>query len=377
MSAVTAASDDEPKAMKLATKLAAMQSLDFDDVFLKSAAELRRQHAEIESLKQQLAQWVQGRYVAVDRGTLNMVINALRRDEANGMRSRGEMAELLSAVPAQQASAFTVPAWAILQEAFDHGQFADDFDKPLAKPLRKAIRELLSAAPAQPEQPIDTDGVFPEWKPGNYEFKRWCTSYFGADADEAHLAIAVLNLPRKPSVSMLADEFELRRLLAEERETTRQLSRELAKYVDGPSFTGEPVAVGQNTAEAGNPAPWPLEMDKPAAQDEPMFWVRLRGDGLYEGPVHHKQIERVRQQSGAWTPPYTRPQPASPFAIPALNHVARRKLQDLLADGHQVAGVMIERQNADGTVTRGAVGAGGLVIWWPPQSDPHGKAVAA
>jgi hypothetical protein len=47
------------------------------------------------------------------------------------------------------------------------------------------------------------------------------------------------------------------------------------------------------------------------AQGEPMFWVRLCSDGMYEGPIHHKQIERVRQQSGAWTPLYTHPQQAS------------------------------------------------------------------
>jgi hypothetical protein len=50
-----------------------------------------------------------------------------------------------------------------------------------------------------------------------------------------------------------------------------------------------------------------------------------------------------------------------------MNHVARRKLGELLADGHQVCGVMIARQNADGTETRGAVSAGGLVIWWHPE----------
>lgn len=35
---------------------------------------------------------------------------------------------------------------ALLFEAFDYGQFADDFDRPLAKPLRKAIRDMLTAA---------------------------------------------------------------------------------------------------------------------------------------------------------------------------------------------------------------------------------------
>lgn len=37
----------------------------------------------------------------------------------------------------------SVPA--LLFEAFDYGQFADDFDQPLAKPIRRAIREMLSA----------------------------------------------------------------------------------------------------------------------------------------------------------------------------------------------------------------------------------------
>ncbi|CAN7446928.1 hypothetical protein LJR066_002790 [Acidovorax sp. LjRoot66] len=40
----------------------------------------------------------------------------------------------------------------------------------------------------------------------------------------------------------------------------------------------------------------------PAA--EPMFWVRLRSDGGYEGPIHNDAIERVRKESGGWTPLY-------------------------------------------------------------------------
>lgn len=39
--------------------------------------------------------------------------------------------ELLAAVPP------------LLYEAYDYGQFADDFDQPLAKPIRKAIRGML------------------------------------------------------------------------------------------------------------------------------------------------------------------------------------------------------------------------------------------
>lgn len=47
------------------------------------------------------------------------------------------------------------------------------------------------------------------------------------------------------------------------------------------------------------------------AQAEPMFWVRLRSDGGYEGPIHNDAIEKVRKLSGAWHPLYLHaPQPA-------------------------------------------------------------------
>jgi hypothetical protein len=41
-----------------------------------------------------------------------------------------------------------------------------------------------------------------------------------------------------------------------------------------------------------------------ASAGEPMFWVRLCGDGLYEGPIHNARIEEVRKQSGVWSPLY-------------------------------------------------------------------------
>lgn len=44
---------------------------------------------------------------------------------------------------------------------------------------------------------------------------------------------------------------------------------------------------------------------QPAAQQEPLFWYRPRSDGLYEGPIHNAQIERVRKESGGWVPLYT------------------------------------------------------------------------
>lgn len=40
------------------------------------------------------------------------------------------------------------------------------------------------------------------------------------------------------------------------------------------------------------------------ADAKPMFWVRLRSDGCYEGPIHDSSIEDVRKQSGAWHPLY-------------------------------------------------------------------------
>ena len=52
-----------------------------------------------------------------------------------------------------------------------------------------------------------------------------------------------------------------------------------------------------------------MEYPQPQGDQEPMFWYRHRSDGLYEGPLHKSQIERVRKESGGWVPLYTRPQP--------------------------------------------------------------------
>ena len=46
-----------------------------------------------------------------------------------------------------------------------------------------------------------------------------------------------------------------------------------------------------------------------SAGSEPMFWVRLCSDGLYEGPIHNARIEKVRKLSGAWSPLYLHPSP--------------------------------------------------------------------
>lgn len=42
-------------------------------------------------------------------------------------------------------------------------------------------------------------------------------------------------------------------------------------------------------------------------EQQPMFWVRLCSDGLYEGPIHNARIEGVRRQSGAWSPLFLAP----------------------------------------------------------------------
>jgi hypothetical protein len=49
-------------------------------------------------------------------------------------------------------------------------------------------------------------------------------------------------------------------------------------------------------------AEYEAAMQGPPALPEPMFWVRLRSDGGYEGPIHNDAMEASRKQSGAWTP---------------------------------------------------------------------------
>lgn len=106
----------------------------------------------------------------------------------------------------------------------------------------KELKAALAQEPAQPEhESVNVDGVFPEWKPGDSDFKHWCYQHFGPDADEAYLAEAVLLLPRNQKLPLkAADEFELHRLLAEERYTVRQLSRALREEIEQPTFMGEP-----------------------------------------------------------------------------------------------------------------------------------------
>lgn len=79
----------------------------------------------------------------------------------------------------------------------------------------------------------------------------------------------------------------------------------------------------------------------------------------------------------------TDPQPVAkpeqtPFDMPKMSPIARRKLGGLVADGYSICGLMIERANEDGTqVKRGAVSISGLVLWWhPEQPAVQGEPVA-
>ena len=56
-------------------------------------------------------------------------------------------------------------------------------------------------------------------------------------------------------------------------------------------------------------APQPPVVEQPQGEQEPLFWYRPRSNGMYEGPLHKSQIERVRKESGGWVPLYTHPQP--------------------------------------------------------------------
>lgn len=159
----------------------------------------------------------------------------------------------------------------------------------------KCWAAMLSAAPTQVEtqgdKAVDTAGVFPEWKDGNTAFKQWCWQYFGPDADESYLAEAVLQLPRKQILPMkAADEFELHRLLAEERYTVRQLNRALREATEAPTFMGEPITHQMGSCKA--PQWQPIET---APKDGTMFlcWVEaVRYGETDEGQPHQQDASQ-------------------------------------------------------------------------------------
>ncbi|MCP6123518.1 hypothetical protein NL458_05250 [Klebsiella pneumoniae] len=44
------------------------------------------------------------------------------------------------------------------------------------------------------------------------------------------------------------------------------------------------------------------KLESVAACNPPLFWVRVKSDGGYEGPIHDSKLEEVRKKSGKWLP---------------------------------------------------------------------------
>ncbi|MEP8805842.1 hypothetical protein ABKV80_09360 [Enterobacter hormaechei] len=44
------------------------------------------------------------------------------------------------------------------------------------------------------------------------------------------------------------------------------------------------------------------KLEAVAACNPPLFWVRVKSDGGYDGPIHDSKLEDVRKKSGEWLP---------------------------------------------------------------------------
>lgn len=116
----------------------------------------------------------------------------------------------------------------------------------------------------------------------------------------------------------------------------------------GNRMTGSPESFVVATAEVGVTAPEgysPQQVealhphkggDKTAPpfaepEQEPVFWYRPRGDGLYEGSIHDAKIERVRKESGCWVPLFTAPPQRKPLTVEQLRDIKehQRLLEEL------------------------------------------------
>lgn len=51
-----------------------------------------------------------------------------------------------------------------------------------------------------------------------------------------------------------------------------------------------------------------------------------------------------------------------------FEHLPKRKLDGLLAEGYEINGYCFQKVYPDGSVKRGAITTGGMVLWW---NDPH------
>lgn len=83
------------------------------------------------------------------------------------------------------------------------------------------------------------------------------------------------------------------------------------------SYFGEPAGLFKSlVADLERALPTrPIYAAAPVAtavqqEEPPMFWVRLRSDGGYEGPIHNDAIEEVRKRSGTWRGLYLEAAPA-------------------------------------------------------------------
>jgi hypothetical protein len=101
-------------------------------------------------------------WVLVDRGALNMVINALRRDAEEGRQVRGEMADMLSAAPAApQPAQQPLTDEQIKRIMLDNGFTIKEGLTDLKPYVYAAARALIAAAAPQPShQPLTDEQIY-------------------------------------------------------------------------------------------------------------------------------------------------------------------------------------------------------------------------
>jgi hypothetical protein len=136
-------------------------------------------------------------------------------------------AEMAALAPPEQEPVAVVDE--VIHAAWSAG-FIEGEKAALAQPEQEPDRRALQAAGTHPAP---------------------CARHCEAKAFE--IEIRSLNSRLKQTLPMkAADEFELHRLLAEERYTVRQLSRALREQVESPTFMGEPL-ITHTTPPAAQP----------------------------------------------------------------------------------------------------------------------------
>jgi len=161
-------------------------------------------------------------------------------------------------------------ARALLIEAYEYGQFADDFDQPLAKPLRVAIRHLAEFQKLQATEREPVAWRF-EFKAGEYGFCAQKDAAANADllTSENH-AIPLYAAPPDlaAKVAELESENAALRSLANNAITTlkaerdelsaqnAQLREALENHQGNYKLTKSEAAVVEAALEANNSADW-------------------------------------------------------------------------------------------------------------------------